>query len=330
MTENYQRKAEPITIAAVAAIATVISSSFTVLGFFSDRSENRRIIGLLSQIKSYLYELDIKVEEIKKQNIEILYKLDQLPSIISRLLREESLNEKYSNLDAIRNNYFELQGGQRQYEIHTNGWQTLSAVITFISQNEFRLSKAFDILQSYEFALCTTRRKATPVINSLLTDKISDYLIIKNELYQPVLSSFYKLLELFNNKEYVKSHNFNEDLSDLQLLEFKKVEDLSETETYTYVTYRSGGYQEPRIREVNQGNRPSEIGIEFNTNKKRHFNTINEELILYKKRLQNYKEIIDLIKAFQNYLMIINNDYVKSKLADSDTKDLDNFFIEIN
>lgn len=116
-TQNSNKVAEPTTLAIVAAGATIVSAAFTTLGYFAQRAENRRIIGALNQIKSYLIDLNNKIEEIREQNKAILKKLDELPGIIARLLREETLNEKYNDLNSFEIDYYSVRGGEFRYRI---------------------------------------------------------------------------------------------------------------------------------------------------------------------------------------------------------------------
>ena len=238
LTNTFGLKPEIIKYASnIGGIISGIGGIATVAGYFADRNENRKIIGKLGEIIKYLQILDSKIDQIKEQNQEIIQKLDELPSKVRTIVREEVavalLQERYVTLEAIKLNYFNLPEDElSRYKVHTAGWDRFSEALTYLFSYENRLGKLVDLLNWCEFALVITEYQASDMLDSLVENKNSMIL----DLFQEVRNNFYNahntLLSVLNS-QYLKTHNFSNDLNNLDDFRYELAD--SRQEYYTDV-----------------------------------------------------------------------------------------------
>ena len=295
----------PKSSAFIATGLSVIGQIAGIVGFFAERNENRRIIGELEDIKKYLQKLENDIDQLFQQNKQILERLDKLPQqfehIVTGVVSNALLAERYSDISSIMNNYFNLpRRERRRYQVHTQGWDELSKILTYLFYHENRISRQFELLQYAEFALIASRNQGIKVVRNLVRIK---YQLICN-LHDGVKANFNRL---FNNlltslnSQYVESHNLNIGITDLNHFSYKMMPDRPETYIDIVIdcprgTIPNGGCREVVVVRRNEGN------IAFNAKKVQYQRRIETELKLLKDSIPGYINIQDLKKMYAFYL----------------------------
>lgn len=289
-----------------------------VIGYFAQRAENRRIIGLLKDIKQHLNRIETKIDTLIAQNIEILNILDELPNKIRAIVREEvrneinisKLGERYSSLNRIQNNYFLLPEDERtRYRIHSSGWDELSDILTYLFLYENRLSYMARLITASEFAQVASEKRATGVILNLVTDKR----FYVNSLFMKVVNTFNekytRIIDLLDS-EYVESYNLEARLE--YRLEYQLVPQKQET-TLTLV------WPTQRERARGWNGEPREVWVRnpendaFNNERNRVDNEIqilNNELASLHTQLIHF---LSILRMLDQYIEILNEDLEEVK-----------------
>lgn len=302
---------KPATMAYAGSAMSVVGAAASVIGFFMGREENRRIIGELRQIKAYLRKLDERVADIEKQNKEILAALDQLPDQIQSIVDERVglalLNERYNSLESIRINYLNLNEVERKrYRINTIGWDRLSEALTYLVRHENRISKLFDVLSWCEFAIVASEGRGAPVVRSLIDTKGHMVIPLFEELRDQLQSAHNELIGLLSG-QYVAEHNFGNDTSNLDGIEYVLVSRKREYTTEWFIA------PAPGVKIVNGGTIEERTvslpkNIVFNENLElfdQRFASIKDKLA---KKLQEYLAVRDLLVMFVSYSEIVDED----------------------
>lgn len=298
-------------LAYAANAASVIGGIASVAGFFMQRSENRKIIGKLDEIQSYLREIDGKIDTIIQQNEEILFRLDQLPekirTIVDEVVANHLLEERYSTLNSIRLNYFNLNAAERRrYRINTTGWDRFSEALTYMVTRENRLSKLIELLFWCEFALIVTEGRAVKVIRSLVLDKGSMIVPLFQQVRDELRASHNALLTTLSS-QYVALHNFSDSLDDLDNLTFELVQDKAEGRDVFVMDCPRG--QVPNGGCVERwGWRRYPENIEFNREKAKIPTRVNEQTAELKAKLEAYLAARDALLAILQYMDILSED----------------------
>ncbi len=114
-----------------AGVSAAAGAFSAVDGFLSNRS----IRDSLSKIIDYLKALDAKLDEVIRENKQILEKLDELPRVIRAIVQEivdyALLDERYATIQAIKLNITTLKL-DRKYRITEPGWRELAGAITYL------------------------------------------------------------------------------------------------------------------------------------------------------------------------------------------------------
>lgn len=322
---------DPVTLATAANYASFIGGTASVIGFFMERDENRRMLEKLDEIKKYIKKIDADIKIIKQQNEIILNKIDQLPiqiqAIVDEIIDTALLEERYSSLDRITKNYFLLPGGEDRYLINTDGWDELSDLLTYIFRNENRISTFFEAIKYCEFAIMVSDFQGTPIIANIIENKLLFIDDLREKLELSCKDKAQDLLNTLNSTNYILSHNFNDTFSSFEDFVWSPQPRKPETRTETYsVRVRTG-------RECDAGERgavcfntyenqtrtrtkPDQQGINFNKKRKEIIDSIpikKQDLI---NELKNFKEVSDLIAMFTFYLKVIKDDYEHNKFSD--------------
>ena len=216
---------KPATMAYAGSVMSVVGGAASVIGFFMEREENRKIIGELRQIKAYLHRLDQRIANIEKQNQMILSALDQLPEQISKIVDERVnlalLNEHYNTLNSIRTNYLNLNEEERKrYRINSVGWDRLSEALSYLVHHENRISKLFEVLSWCEFAIVASECRGAPVIRSLITTKSHMVIPLFEALRDRLLTTHNELSSLLGS-QYVSEHTFGNNTTDLDSIDYE-------------------------------------------------------------------------------------------------------------
>lgn len=201
----------------VGDVVTGISVAAAVAEYFADRNKNRKITGLLKDIKNHLNIITSKIDFITEQNIEILHRLDELPIKIRAIVAQEfsigwnvsTLNQRYSDTINIQNNYLQLPENEHlRYRIHTHEWDRLMENLTYLFNFENRVSYIPMLIQICELAQVVSEKKGTTVVKNLVEDKyervlklLSDY----DNLYNNQLTDLEKLMRSYVMKYKIKA-----------------------------------------------------------------------------------------------------------------------------
>ncbi|PTQ76063.1 hypothetical protein [Celeribacter persicus] len=301
-------------LAYAANAVSVIGGAASVVGFFATRSENRKILGRLSEIQDYLKEMDEKLNHISSQNEEILDRLDRLPAEIRQIVDEvvgtHFLEEKYSELISIQNTYFSLNRFERRrFRINATGWETYSAGLTYLMLNEYRLSKIIPLLKWCEFALIITEGRATKVIRDLVFGKSGVMLPLFLDVRDNMRKAHNDLLTALQSK-YITSHNFSDQLIDLDKLSYVLASDLPESGRRHVMDCPPGFIINGRCREFVVTYTIRE-NVKFNEEKRNFPNEIARLKAALVERRDQYAAVRDSILSLLSYFEMVGDDAVE-------------------
>ncbi len=297
----------------VGDVTTGISVAAAIAGYFAQRDENRKIIGLLKDIKNHLNIIDRKIDFITEQNRQIITMLDELPSKIRAIVAEEvrnelnisTLDERYSSIISIQNNYFNLPEEERlRYRIHTQGWDRLTENLTYIFKFENRVSHIPRLIQICEFAQVVSERKGAAVVKQIIEEKKERLVKLFNEYekqYNKYLTNFENILMT----KYVKEYSIKATLNSFDF-SYSLASKKPETETFLhYGPARPGGHWNGEPIEVT---RRLPENIKFNEEMMKHQNKIssthNEFTIMHR----NMIELVTMKLLLETYYQAINED----------------------
>lgn len=313
---------DPATLSIVANGASIIGGIASVASYFSERNENRRMLEKLDEITNYLKVIENEIQVLKNQNKQILVKLDEIPfkieKIVEKIVDVALLNERYSSLERIKNNFLLIPGGEDRYLVHTIGWDELSENLTYLYLFENRISYLFNLFALSEFSILASNFQGTPIIKNLVDKKRE---CVQN-LYNKVEDNYFEILNQFvskiDNKKYIKSHNFSPKLNTLN--EFKLIEQPNKIETEEYKVekceteyhnqggrYNSGN--EYRVCKYETKTRPNKTNINFNKTKAEHINSIKIILSKLENIVSDLIELRVIINILTDYSELIENDY---------------------
>lgn len=285
---------------------SVIGGAASVIGFFMERSENRKINGKLSEIQNYLKGMNAKLDEIKQQNREIIDKIDALPEkirdIVTEVVSEALLEERYSTLRSIELNYFGLGEAERaRYRINSFGWDRISEALTYLVLHENRLSKVLDVIYWCEFALVASEGRGSKVIKSLIDQKDSMLLPLYEEVHQLLKTSHSSYSDMLAS-QYVRSHNFSANIASLDQVSYSLVDDRSES----YMSFEllcelgripnGGGCVEREVRRSNPA------AVKFNKKKKIFPDDETKSKSHLGESVENYAAVRDALAALLYYI----------------------------
>ncbi len=280
-----------------------ISAGAGLFNAYDEAVSNRQVRAKLKEIKDYLIGLDVKLSRIVAQNQEILKKLDALPLIIRQIIGSEIsaalLDQHHSKLDNITDNLLSLNNWRR-YRLNKPGWDVMSESLTYIVDNENRLSKLFHLLNGFELALHTTRGRAKPFVKLKVETKIAGLSEMVDEIRDSVELKLEILKRNLNNTKYIQSHNL-EGLEDFSLLSYTKKPNRTTTQSYSVRTCRSVGNcrerqvcrDSPRSRQV-----PDDS---FHNTRDNHDKQIKSQRKNIKKELEQLVAANAMLQRFRNY-----------------------------
>ncbi|MCB1497315.1 MAG: hypothetical protein KDJ86_16150 [Bauldia sp.] len=297
-------------LAYAASAASVVGAGATVVGFFAERDENRRIIDALAEIKGYLVRIEQEIRQIQRQNEAILRKLDELPDQIEEIVTEvvevALLEERYATLTSILSNYFNLgEAERRRYRINSAGWDRVSEALTYLVLHENRISRLLDLIFWCEFALVASEYRGAPVIKSLITGKHGMIIPLFLEVKERLEDSHKDLLKLLESR-FVRRHNLSDDLADLDQLTFRLEDDKAETMLRVVIACPPGripnGCPEHVVYE------PIPANIEFNRRKRKVPARIEAQKRIVARRRDEYAAVRDALLMLLRYLEIVTED----------------------
>lgn len=181
---------DPIT--AVMGAASVVSAvAGTLSSLKSLFSKKPRPSDPVVALRPFFDAISAQLGEVRSQNIQIISRLDKLPEIIRLVIRDEmrdaNLEVQYSNLKSLYNLYFsELNDSDPDWTLTVEGAQLISAPLHYIFENEYRVSKLYELIQFTFFADVATKEGARSIWRKLLAEKI-----VQQQLPYSVLLSKY-------------------------------------------------------------------------------------------------------------------------------------------
>lgn len=298
----------------------VFAGVSAVSGLFNavDESQaNRKIIANLNEIKNYLKDLKKSVRYIKQQNKEILLKLNELPirirQIVDEIVQTALLEERYSDLDDVRENFMTLRRWRR-VSIRSQEWQRYSAGLNYIFDYENRISRLFDLIPLSEFALCITRNRAEPLIILRLEQKIQNLDDLIDEFKKRIEVDLEKLLLDLNNINYISSHNLSEELDDFKNLVFTKVSDRTITEryfvseTYQHCTsgHRPGDGPDCHFRTRQVPRHRTVPDKKFHISRDNFVQKIGDQINLISQDILSFSQIVTVTNSLKNYRNLLS------------------------
>ncbi|WP_128918014.1 hypothetical protein [Bradyrhizobium nanningense] len=290
-----------------AGVSAAAGAFSAVDGYLS----NRAIRESLSKIIDYLKVLDTKLDEIVRQNKEILEKLDELPRVIRAIVQEivdfALLDERYATLQAIKLNILELKL-DRRYRITEPGWRELSEALTYLFLHENRISYLFKLILACELALAATRNQAQPFIVRLLKDKITLLHDLRDDYKNRISLELTMLKGMLDQTQYIAGHNLSENLDDFDKLTYAKQPDRLRTISYSerVCHWRSDHcgndwevcHDEPRTRQ--------EPDTPFHAARDNLVGQIEQKKALIHEMLVQLRNLLSVVAQFENYLSKIS------------------------
>jgi hypothetical protein len=206
-------------------VLSAIEVGSKLFGAVDDATTNRRIQSSLREIQRYIKDLGGKLDAIEANTRSILIQLDSLPQTIRLIVREEVelalLNEKYSNLKAIKDDIVYLDN-RRRYRINEPGWTELRQAMTYLFMYENRISQLFRLMEGCELTLAATRNRAKPIVMTWMEEKIGLLDELRHDLESAIEGYTQSLLLLLENHAYINSHNLSTSLLNIDSLVFIK------------------------------------------------------------------------------------------------------------
>jgi hypothetical protein len=196
-------------IAAIKLGADATSSVFGAIdkfrSLFSSRPPNHDI----GALKSYLQNIDGKVNTLVVQNAAIMHKIDAMPVIVRQIVQEEVefalVSQAYINLASLKGTFFALKPGDT-YDLTSYGWGETSKALHYLFEKDPRLSYTPALIEACEFAMLATKNAACRIINTLVQTRISQLRNAQDDLKHQ-LSTTLQTLHTVAVAPYVLSQN---------------------------------------------------------------------------------------------------------------------------
>jgi hypothetical protein len=295
-----------------------VSAASGLFNAIDESRANRRIVADLSEIKKYLKELRKSIRFVKLQNEEILLKLDELPDRITRIVvtvvSNALLEERYSDLDDIRENFITLRRWSR-VSLRGREWSRFSNSMNYVFDHENRISRLLDLITISEFALCITRNRAKSIVILRLDNKIESLDNLKNEFQDRIENQLEKLLIDLNNTKYVKSHNLSPELEEFENLIFEKQPNRNKTEYYNQRVCRDVNIGGPagRVTRCRNERKSRQIpDTQFHNSRDNYINNINQTIAFIKQQVIEFGQLSSVLNCLINY----RNDILGGKSID--------------
>lgn len=162
-------------------------------------------------LRPYFDAISSQLSEVRSLNILIISRLDKLPEIIRLMIRDEmreaNLEVQYSNLKSLYNLYFsELNDSDPDWTLTVEGAHLISAPLHYIYENEYRVSKLYELIQFTFFADVATKEGARSIWRKLLAEKVVQQQIPYSVLmskYDGIISELRSALD----SQFVASNN---------------------------------------------------------------------------------------------------------------------------
>ncbi|WP_299278945.1 hypothetical protein, partial [uncultured Psychroserpens sp.] len=289
-----------------------VSAASGLFNAIDESHANRKIRADLNLIKDYLKNLKKTLQQVKIQNEEILLKLDELPEkirqIVEEIVQTALLEERYSDLDDVRENFLTLRRWKR-VSIRSQEWQRYSSSMNYVFDHENRISRLFELINICEFALCITRNRAKSLVILRLDQKIESISLLVDEFKESIESNLDKLKIDLDKTKYILSHNLSPDLSDFNNLNFKKQPNKTKTERYHVQECewrrRSGGPRGERddmYRYCENIAKTRQVpDVTFHNARDKHIAKINSEISKIRIQISQFAELNAVLKALGNY-----------------------------
>lgn len=284
-----------------------VSAAAGLYNAIDESNANRSIVADLSKIKKYLKEIKRSIRFVKRQNEEILLKLDELPITITRIaetvVSNALLEERYSDIDDLRENFITLRSWNR-VSLRGREWSRFSNSMNYVFDHENRVSRLLDLISISELALCITRNRAESIVLLRLDDKIVSIEILLDTFQNTIESQLDKLIVDLNNTKYIKSHNLSSDLDDIEDLEFIKQPNRNKTihsnrrvcETFTV------GDRDREVTSCKNERTSRKVPDEkFHNSRDNHVNEINNILLIIKNQIGEFGQLTSIFNCLKKY-----------------------------
>lgn len=312
-----------------------VSAASGLFNAYDEYHANREIRRDLAKIKSYLVGLKSSMEEIKRQNRQILSRLDELPNEIHQIVYEvvdkALLAERYSKIADIRDNFLILRGG-RGYGLRSSEWLEFSSAMGYLFDHEDRISKVFDLINVCEIALVITKERSLPLVQHRLSLKIEAISGLLNKIQNQLESSLEKLKIDLDNKAYVVSHNLNNDLPTIDQLTYSAQSNRTTTQHYTVQEchWEMRGRYDMEVRVCKDVRKTRQVAdVAFHNARDRHIASIESQKSYIISLVDEYGQLKAAIGSLEKYLSRISDAELVQRLGEEPLMYFDEGFEQI-
>lgn len=235
--ETLRLERDIISWAMVKDYLSVMGSVSSFMSFLTDLEHNSLLLDKLGsiennieQIKKQLNQIESKIDQIYQQNERVFAALDNMPAMVRKENLRAHLKERESNFRSYRNNYFAFGESYRKtFMPGSNNWENISKDLTFLFQNEDRVSKTFDLVQNAQFTLIASNNEGYKVVNKLVVERHNEFLNLEKKVYSQFEKLANSLKEDLTSSRYIRAHNFDEYLNSLGDAEIYMVSERTKT-----------------------------------------------------------------------------------------------------
>ena len=233
----------PTTVDPVTALK-VASSAAKIIGFGFELGSEAKKRKKIKEMIDLLNKIDKDIQKVKLQNNEILKRLDELPFMLSSVLKEElkvnELNNRYKKIEAVKYLFMkDLNNTGKVVYIKPNSteFKQLWNDLFFIIKHEYRIGSYVDILMYTDFASVITNQKMDPYTKSLLEEVSLKFLNTNLELVQKSID-----INAENLKRVISSNRiyFDDNLGKIASLDDLKILPKANKPVKKTITVRSG------------------------------------------------------------------------------------------
>ncbi len=268
-----------------------------------------------NELKSYIRSINYKVDTLILQNKIILDKLDKLPNEILRItntvVSNQLLLERYTNIQG-RITFFTAIDDWAEWENTYEGWKDYYEDLNYIFLREHRLGHMPYLIPACELAIAVYKDFSLPVISVLLENKLNRLDSACEILKDNMQGDLDSLLSLLNNKSYISSHSFNNEIDDVSTVPYIGVSHKTRTENYTVQICRDVdiGCCRPARYCKNEIRTRQVPDTEYNKRYDEHLAEVEKKHSILMDSAREYKEvslIINQLKSYENSLIREND-----------------------
>lgn len=217
-------------------LAAFASTGLSIVGSLDTADYRSRVLSEFSELRNYLYSINLKIDTLLEQNRRLMERLDKLPEQIYQITDEvvgaHLLTERYVNMRASYT-LFTAPNDLNEWERHYDGWESFNKDLHYLFLQEYRLSYLPKLIPISELAISMYGAFAEPVIAILVKEKLEKLNTLKNTMNNKIVGKLNGLLTLLDNESFVAGHNLSHQLSAFEDLEYNLKGHQTRVESYT-------------------------------------------------------------------------------------------------